>query len=126
LDSGDGSKGVAEVTARQGVQIVRGNPVREPPAAPDGCDLLVAEIDLSVAAGSAVCAAVFGQIAVQENISPVVAIIAALATGAAIGFINGAITTRFRVPSFIVTLGGSFILQGLLLIILPRRRNGLI
>jgi D-xylose transport system permease protein len=82
--------------------------------------LIVAEIDLSVAATSAVCAAVFGQIAVQENVNPIFAIIAALASGAAIGWLNGTITTRFNVPSFIVTLGGSFILQGVLLLVLPQ------
>jgi D-xylose transport system permease protein len=81
--------------------------------------LIVAEIDFAVAASSAVSAAIFGQLAVQHNVSPILAIVAAVASGAVIGAFQGAIVTLFEVPSFIITLGGSFVLQGLLLIVLP-------
>jgi simple sugar transport system permease protein len=41
------------------------------------------------------------------------AIVAALASGAAIGFINGLLVVRTGVPSFLVTLGTLFVLRGL-------------
>lgn len=82
--------------------------------------LVVSEIDLSVAAASAVSAGVMARLALSMEVSPWLSVLAALGTGALLGLISGIIVTRFRAPSFIVTLGLSLILQGVLLELLPQ------
>jgi len=82
--------------------------------------LLLGEIDLSIGYVGA-CGAV---IAVQL-VQPVTtnwpwwaAIIASLAFCAAVGALQGTLITRLRIPSFIVTLAGLLIFNGLMLILL--------
>lgn len=81
--------------------------------------LIVGEIDLALGAASAICAAVFAQLAVLNGTSVPVAVLAAIATGAVIGLIQGFVVTVFSVPSFIITLGVAFALQGAILLMLP-------
>ena len=81
--------------------------------------LLVGEIDLSVALLSAVCAAIAAQLSVNHNWPFPLVLAAGISSGAVFGFAQGFITTRFKVPSFIVTLGGSLVLSGLLQQTLP-------
>ncbi len=80
--------------------------------------LLLGEIDLSVGAVSGLAAAVMAVLNVKHGWAPVPAIGAGLATGAAIGLINGFFVTRFGVPSFVVTLAGLLAWQGALLLVL--------
>jgi len=80
--------------------------------------LLLGEIDLSVGAASGFCAAVMTVLMVLHGVQPVLAVLAALATGALIGLFNGFMVTRFKIPSFVVTLAGSLTLVGLLLYVL--------
>lgn len=80
--------------------------------------LLLGEIDLSVGIVSGLCAGVMAVLAEQHGWSPVLAILAAIATGAAIGLFQGAIVTRFGIPSFVVTLAGLIGWQGALLWVL--------
>ena len=68
--------------------------------------LLLGEIDLSVGAVSGLCAAIMAVLNVKHGWSPYLAIAAAAAAGAAIGFFQGSVFTRFVVPSFVVTLAG--------------------
>jgi D-xylose transport system permease protein len=82
--------------------------------------LVVAEIDLSVAAASAVSAGVMARLALTMDVDPWLSVLAGLGTGAFLGLISGLIVTRFRAPSFIVTLGLSLMLQGFLLQLLPQ------
>jgi D-xylose transport system permease protein len=82
--------------------------------------LVVAEIDLSVAAASAVSAGVMARLAISLGVDPWLAVLAGLGTGALLGLVSGLIVTLFRAPSFIVTLGLSLILQGVLLQLLPQ------
>ena len=82
--------------------------------------LVVSEIDLSVAAASAVSAGVMARLSLTLEVDPMLAILGGLATGGALGLLTGLIVTRFRAPSFIVTLGASLILQGALLRLLPQ------
>jgi D-xylose transport system permease protein len=77
--------------------------------------LLLGEIDLSVAAVSVFCAVVMAVLSERAGIPGVVAILAALLTGALVGFINGFFIAYLRVPSFIVTLAASIFYSGLLL-----------
>jgi D-xylose transport system permease protein len=80
--------------------------------------LLVGEIDLSVAALSGVCATVAARLAVESGLPLGLAIVVAIATGLVVALVESMIVV-FGVPSLIVTLGGSVILQGLLLNVLP-------
>ena len=81
--------------------------------------LLVGEIDLSVAYLSAVCAAVAATLSVRLGWPFALALAGGVGAGALWGLGQGLVTTRFRVPSFIVTLGASLILTGILQKLLP-------
>ncbi len=80
--------------------------------------LLLGEIDLSVGAVSGFCSSVMAVLIVNRGVSPWAAILVALGLGAAIGLFNGFMITRFRIPSFVVTLAGSLALVGLQLYVL--------
>jgi D-xylose transport system permease protein len=87
--------------------------------------LLLGEIDLSVGLVMA-----FGSVVVVELVQPTganfpwwVAIIVALLACSAVGAIQGSLVARLRMPSFIVTLGGLLILEGVAIIFLGH--NGL-
>jgi D-xylose transport system permease protein len=80
--------------------------------------LLLGEIDLSVGAVSGFTASVMAVLLVQNGVHPVLAILAALGLGAVVGLFNGFMITRFRIPSFVVTLAGSLTLVGLQLYVL--------
>lgn len=80
--------------------------------------LLLGEIDLSVAAVSGFSASVMAVLIVHRGVSPVPAVFAALGLGAVVGLFNGLMVTRFRIPSFVVTLAGSLALVGLQLYVL--------
>jgi len=80
--------------------------------------LLLGEIDLSVGAVSGLAAAVMAVLNVKHGWGPIPAIGAGLATGAAIGALNGFFTTKFQIPSFVVTLAGLLAWQGALLLVL--------
>jgi D-xylose transport system permease protein len=80
--------------------------------------LLVAEIDLSVAALSGAAAAIAGRLAVTQGWNPWMACGIALVFGLIWGLLQ-AVLVMYGGPSFIVTLAGSLVLQGLLLYLLP-------
>ncbi|MDQ3258357.1 MAG: ABC transporter permease, partial [Acidobacteriota bacterium] len=67
--------------------------------------LVVAGIDLSVGSVLALSSAVLGVCLVRFNLPLTIAILACLGVGAACGLANGVVSARFRIPSFIVTLG---------------------
>lgn len=74
------------------------------------------EFDLSVGAVYATSGFIFGLLANTGLYSPL-ALVITLAIASLVGFINGMITLRTRIPSFITTLGMTMILRGLLLAI---------
>lgn len=80
--------------------------------------LLLGEIDLSVGAVSGVCAAIMAVLNVKHGVPAVVAIIVAVLAGITIGLFQGLWFTRFRIPSFVVTLAGLLAWQGMLLLVL--------
>src|SRR5919199_1810178 len=80
--------------------------------------LLLGEIDLSAGSVSGLCAAVMAVLNTRNAQSAPVAIAAGLVVGAIIGLIQGFWFTRFRVPSFVVTLAGLLAWQGALLFVL--------
>src|SRR5690242_12147194 len=82
--------------------------------------LLLGETDLSVGLVMGL-----GSVVVAELVQPAganwpwwAAIIVTLLACAAVGFIQGSLVARLRMPSFIVTLGGLLILEGVAIIVL--------
>ncbi|MBI2928170.1 MAG: ABC transporter permease [Verrucomicrobia bacterium] len=67
--------------------------------------LIIAEIDLSVGSVLGLCSAVLGVALVQWQWPLWLAVGAALTAGVACGAFNGLVAIRWRLPSFIVTLG---------------------
>jgi len=80
--------------------------------------LLLGEIDLSVGAVSGVTSAIVAVLSVKHGWGPIPAILAGLATGALIGMFQGYISTKFGIPTFVVTLAGLLGWQGLQLKVL--------
>jgi D-xylose transport system permease protein len=80
--------------------------------------LLLGEIDLSVGSISGLCASVMAVLIVKVSVSPVLAVLVALATGAVIGLFTGFMITRFRIPSFVITLAGLLTWLGVQLYVL--------
>lgn len=74
--------------------------------------LVIGQIDLSVGSVMALCGAVLGVLMVRHEWTLWSAVIAALATGAACGWVTGGISIWFRIPSFIVSLGMLEIARG--------------
>lgn len=78
--------------------------------------ILIAGIDLSVGAVLALATVVGAKIMINKSLPPelaiVLAILACIAVGIVCGFINGLITERWRIHSFIVTLGMLNIARG--------------
>ncbi len=77
--------------------------------------MISGEIDLSVGSMYGLLAIGLSQALVNWGWDPIAAMPAVLLAGLALGFINGFITTTFRIPSFIVTLGMLALLRGVTL-----------
>jgi len=82
--------------------------------------LIAGEIDLSMAGVMAVCSITAGAILQNDGpdgspLNAIITLVACLGIGLAFGVVNGLLTVRFRVPSFIVTLGTLSVGTGLAL-----------
>ena len=82
------------------------------------CILMVGEIDLSVGSVSGLASAIVGVLWVNSDWPVVVAILVALAAGAAIGAVYAVLFNRLSMPSFVSTLAGLLAVLGLQLYIL--------
>jgi len=71
------------------------------------------DIDLSVGSVLALAAAVAAFCLKELELPPVAAVSLALAAGLACGLLNGLVTIRFGLPSFVATLGTFYIARGL-------------
>jgi D-xylose transport system permease protein len=80
--------------------------------------LLIGEIDLSIGMVSGLSAAVMAVLNVRYAVPAVLSIAAGVAVGALTGLATSAVVTVFRIPSFIVSLGGLLAWQGALLKVL--------
>jgi D-xylose transport system permease protein len=80
--------------------------------------LLIGEIDLSIGAVSGFAAAVMAVLNVKQGWPAIPAVLAGILTGTLIGLAQGALFTRFTIPSFVITLAGSLVWQGALLKVL--------
>jgi len=76
--------------------------------------MIAGEFDLSVGSVLAICSLVFVRL-LGAGVSPVLALLAAVAAGGAVGFLNGIITVKAQIPSFITTLGGLLFWRGVTL-----------
>jgi D-xylose transport system permease protein len=84
--------------------------------------LLLGEIDLSVGSNAILGAVVAAWTAF--SVPWWAAILAGLATSALIGFVQGLLITRLRLPSFVVTLSGLLGIQGLVIVLVARSGHG--
>lgn len=75
--------------------------------------ILSGEIDLSVGSMIALTSMVMGILVMRLQWHPLLAATAALAVGGLFGFAQGALVHLFRIPGFLVTLGGLFLARGL-------------
>ena len=75
--------------------------------------ILTGGVDLAVGAVTALAGAIAGHLMIKLGVNPYVAIMAALAIGAAVGVFNGYLVAFVGIPSFIVTLGGLTLWRGL-------------
>ncbi|MGV2129913.1 sugar ABC transporter permease [Agrobacterium vitis] len=82
------------------------------------CVLLLGEIDLSVGSMSGLASAIIGVLWVNSGLPVVVAIFAALVTGAVVGALYAVMYNRMGMPSFVATLSGLLALLGMQLYIL--------
>ena len=83
--------------------------------------LLLGEIDLSVGSVSGLGAGVMAVLQVKvfgNHVPAFLTVTAGILTGTVLGLFHGFWFTRFKVPSFVVTLAGLLAWQGLLLLIL--------
>ncbi len=78
--------------------------------------IIAAEIDLSVASNLALSGVVAALAMRDISDSWVLGAVAGIATGALVGLVNGLLTTKLRIPSFLVTLGVSGIARSRLII----------
>jgi len=74
--------------------------------------MISGEFDLSVGSTLAVAAYIFA-LTIENGTSAVVAMLLALLVSALLGFINGLIVTKARIPSFIATLGTMMAYRGI-------------
>jgi D-xylose transport system permease protein len=85
--------------------------------------LLTGEIDLSAGFASGVCAAVLAQLVTLQGYPWYVAVVAAIATGVAIGFVLGFLVAKVGIPSFVVTLAAFLAFQGTVLLLIKEGTN---
>jgi len=78
--------------------------------------MISGEFDLSVGSVSAFGALIVAKF-YQLGLNPFLALVIALVAGMAMGAINGLITVKFRLPSFIVTLGTMIAWRGVIYVI---------
>jgi len=74
--------------------------------------MIAGEFDLSVGSMIGAAGMVLALGLTEFNLAPVIAIVVAFAFALSVGFVNGWLVTRTRLPSFIVTLGMLFLLRG--------------
>ena len=83
------------------------------------------ELDLSVGSIYGLCSLTMALIAQNYSVDLWLALALVLAMAAGLGVVNGLITTRGRIPAFIVTLGMLYILRGIALVESPWPISGL-
>jgi simple sugar transport system permease protein len=89
-----------------------------------GILMIAGEFDLSVGSVLAFCSLTFIKL-FGAGVNAVLALFVAIAVGMAIGFLNGIITVKAQIPSFITTLGGLMLWRGITLFWSGGQQQGL-
>jgi ribose transport system permease protein len=76
--------------------------------------LTLGEIDLSIAANMSVANALVVGLGTLQHLPLWASVVLAIVASSIIGFANGIIVTRFKVPAFVATLGMATLLEGLM------------
>jgi simple sugar transport system permease protein len=79
--------------------------------------IICQEFDLSVGTIFGFGALVMTLLTTNLGINPFISLVVGIVTGAGLGVFNGLITTKLRMPSFVVTLGTSMLWRGVILIL---------
>jgi simple sugar transport system permease protein len=79
--------------------------------------MISGEFDLSVGAVFAISAVMFGKFIDSYGLDPWLAFASVIGIAACIGLVNGLVTTRFGIPSFITTLATLLVVGGIDLVI---------
>ena len=79
--------------------------------------MISGEFDLSVGAVFGLSAVVFGKLVADAGFDPWLALLAVVSLAGGIGCVNGLVTTRFGIPSFITTLAALLVVQGIDLVV---------
>ncbi len=79
--------------------------------------VITGEIDLSFPSVMALGTAVFCLL-VKADVPQWLAMVAGLATGAACGWVNGALVSRLNIPSLVITIGTQFLYRGIELVLM--------
>ncbi len=77
---------------------------------------IAGELDLSVGSTYAACAIVFGFLVATARLPVPLALVSTVLLGMLVGLVNGILTTKVGIPSFIVTLGMLSTMRGLTLL----------
>lgn len=80
--------------------------------------LLIGEIDLSIGAVSGATAAIMAVLVKTYGVPSILAILTAIAAGMLIGALQGFFIVKANIPSFVVTLAGQLVWQGVQLLVL--------
>lgn len=83
--------------------------------------IIAGEFDLSVGSVLALCGVVAALAMKRAEQNPLIGAGAGLGAGALVGLVNGVLTTRFRIPSFLITLGSLGIARGLAMMLTDTR-----
>jgi simple sugar transport system permease protein len=78
--------------------------------------IIAGEFDLSVGSTFALSPFIMAYLTEKAGVNPILAFLVGVASGVAIGFLNGIITTKIGIPSFITTLGTMMAFRGVILL----------
>lgn len=79
--------------------------------------MIAGEFDLSVGSNFALSGMLFALLTQSYAVNSFIAFFLALLCGSLVGFFNGLVTLKTKIPSFITTLGTMMIIRGLVLIV---------
>ncbi|MCX7041070.1 MAG: ABC transporter permease, partial [Spirochaetes bacterium] len=78
--------------------------------------IIAGEFDLSVGSTFALSPFIMAYLTEKSGVNPILAFLVGISSGVAIGFLNGIITTKIGIPSFITTLGTMMAFRGVILL----------
>ncbi|MGI6152978.1 MAG: multiple monosaccharide ABC transporter permease [Christensenellaceae bacterium] len=79
------------------------------------------DFDLSVGSLAGAVGAIVATLATPMNVNPILAVAIGIGVGAAAGAWQGMWIAYFKVPAFVVTLGGSMVFRGIMLMVLSSK-----